>query len=129
MPETCKKRTPTLANALIPKAVTRLRKPFKEASVELFTQHSREMLNSILLRETDIGLTLQEMQEMQEMHFRFRGYRTPNLKSPPVSERGEIRPASKEPMLATATVATTIEAMPRAPQASTAGPEPSTCCR
>ena len=54
--------TPTLANVVIPKAVTRLRKPFREASVELFTQHSREMLDSILLRETDIGLTLQELQ-------------------------------------------------------------------
>ena len=53
--------TPTLAMAVVPKAVTRLRKSFQHASVELFTQHSREMLNSILLRETDIGLTLQEL--------------------------------------------------------------------
>lgn len=53
--------TPTLASALVPRAVTRLRKDFPEAAVELFTQHSQEMLNSVLLRETDIGLTLQDV--------------------------------------------------------------------
>jgi len=53
--------TPTLASALVPKAVTRLRKEFPSASIELFTQHSQEMLNSILLRETDVGLTLQDV--------------------------------------------------------------------
>jgi DNA-binding transcriptional LysR family regulator len=53
--------TPTLASAMIPRAVTCLRKPFRDVHVELFTQHSREMLNSILLREADLGLTLQEM--------------------------------------------------------------------
>ncbi|MFT4047361.1 MAG: LysR substrate-binding domain-containing protein [Solimonas sp.] len=53
--------TPTLANAIVPKAITHLRKRFSHAAVELSTQHSREMLRSILLRETDIGLTLQEL--------------------------------------------------------------------
>lgn len=53
--------TPTLAMAVVPKAVTRLCIPSAGMSVELFTQHSREMLNSILLREADIGLTLQEL--------------------------------------------------------------------
>jgi DNA-binding transcriptional LysR family regulator len=53
--------TPTLANAVIPRAVTCLRKPFRDVHVELFTQHSGEMLNSILLRESDLGLTLQEI--------------------------------------------------------------------
>lgn len=55
--------TPTLANAMIPRAVTSLRKPFRDIHVELFTQHSREMVNSILLRESDLGLTLQEMSQ------------------------------------------------------------------
>jgi DNA-binding transcriptional LysR family regulator len=55
--------TPTLANAMIPRAVTCLRKPFRDVHVELFTQHSREMVNSILLRESDLGLTLQEMSQ------------------------------------------------------------------
>ncbi len=45
----------------MPKAVTRLRKDFPQATIELFTQHSQEMLNSSLLRETDVGLTLQEV--------------------------------------------------------------------
>jgi len=53
--------TPTLANALVPRAITDLRALFPHAAVELSTQHSREMLRSILLRETDIGLTLQEL--------------------------------------------------------------------
>lgn len=53
--------TPTLANAVVPRSVTRLRGAMCEAKVELFTQHSREMLNSILLRESDIGLTLQDV--------------------------------------------------------------------
>lgn len=51
--------TPTLANALVPRAVTRLRAVMRDAKVELCTQHSREMLSSIMLRESDIGLTLQ----------------------------------------------------------------------
>lgn len=53
--------TPTLATALVPRAVTELRKDFPRVSIELSTQHSKEMLNSILLRETDVGLTLQEI--------------------------------------------------------------------
>jgi DNA-binding transcriptional LysR family regulator len=53
--------TPTLANAIIPKSLARLRKQLGQSSVELSTQHSREMLKSIILREADIGLTLQEL--------------------------------------------------------------------
>jgi DNA-binding transcriptional LysR family regulator len=53
--------TPTLANAMIPKAVSRLRASYREAAIELYTQHSQEMLNSIVLRETDIGFTMQEL--------------------------------------------------------------------
>jgi DNA-binding transcriptional LysR family regulator len=53
--------TPTLANAIIPKSLTRLRQQLGQSSVELSTQHSREMLKSIALREADIGFTLQEI--------------------------------------------------------------------
>jgi DNA-binding transcriptional LysR family regulator len=53
--------TPTLANSIVPKSITRLRQNFGNTAIELSTQHSREMLTSILLRETDIGLTLQEL--------------------------------------------------------------------
>jgi DNA-binding transcriptional LysR family regulator len=55
--------TPTLASAMIPKAVSRLRASslYRDSAIELFTQHTREMLNSIILRETDIGFTMQEL--------------------------------------------------------------------
>ena len=53
--------TPTLANAVIPESITRLRRQLGQTAVELSTQHSREMLNSIVLREVDIGFTLQEL--------------------------------------------------------------------
>jgi DNA-binding transcriptional LysR family regulator len=53
--------TPTLANAIIPKSLARLRQLHAQSSVELSTQHSREMLKSIVLREADVGLTLQEL--------------------------------------------------------------------
>jgi DNA-binding transcriptional LysR family regulator len=54
--------TPTLANAIIPKSLTRLRQQLgQQTAVELSTQHSREMLKSIALREADIGFTLQEL--------------------------------------------------------------------
>jgi len=53
--------TPTLANAVVPKSIARLRKQLGQTSVELSTQHSREMLKSIVLREADIGFTLQEL--------------------------------------------------------------------
>ena len=53
--------TPTLANAVIPKSIAQLRRQIGQTSVELSTQHSREMLKSIVLREADIGFTLQEL--------------------------------------------------------------------
>jgi DNA-binding transcriptional LysR family regulator len=53
--------TPTLANAVIPKSIARLRRQIGQTSVELSTQHSREMLKSIVLREADVGFTLQEL--------------------------------------------------------------------
>ncbi|WP_426699999.1 LysR family transcriptional regulator [Rhodanobacter sp. Col0626] len=52
--------TPTLAHILVPTAATALRTDFPGATVELFTQHSMEMCESLMLHEADIGLTLQE---------------------------------------------------------------------
>ncbi|AWV08144.1 LysR family transcriptional regulator [Marilutibacter maris] len=52
---------PTLATRLVPAAITRIRQEFADASIELVTEHSREMLRSLLVRESDIGLTLQEI--------------------------------------------------------------------
>jgi DNA-binding transcriptional LysR family regulator len=54
--------TPTLANTLIPNVVTRMRKTFRKVEINLFTQHTREMLNSVLLHECDVGLTLQQIE-------------------------------------------------------------------
>lgn len=52
---------PTLATTLVPAAITRVRRDFSDASIELITEHSREMLRSLLVRESDLGLTLQEI--------------------------------------------------------------------
>lgn len=52
--------TPTLAQALVPDAITSLRKAFPGTTTELFTQHSAQMCQSLMLHETDLGLTLQE---------------------------------------------------------------------
>lgn len=52
--------TPTLALALLPAATVLLRKAFPDVTVELSTQHSAAMCESLTLRETDIGLTLQD---------------------------------------------------------------------
>lgn len=53
--------TPTLANAIVPKSIMCLRGVTEQVTMELSTQHSREMLRSIVLRETDVGLTLQQI--------------------------------------------------------------------
>jgi DNA-binding transcriptional LysR family regulator len=52
--------TPALALALLPAATVLLRKTFPDAVAELSTQHSAVMCESLILRETDIGLTLQD---------------------------------------------------------------------
>ncbi|MGH8318390.1 MAG: LysR family transcriptional regulator [Steroidobacteraceae bacterium] len=52
--------TPTLAQALLPSATVLLRKAFPDVTVELSTEHSAAMCESLTLRETDIGLTLQD---------------------------------------------------------------------
>jgi DNA-binding transcriptional LysR family regulator len=52
--------TPTLAQVLLPSATVLLRKTFPDVTVELSTEHSAAMCESLTLRETDIGLTLQD---------------------------------------------------------------------
>jgi DNA-binding transcriptional LysR family regulator len=52
--------TPTLAQTLLPEASRMLRKHFANITVELATQHSDVMCEALRLRETDIGLTLQD---------------------------------------------------------------------
>jgi len=52
--------TPTLATAVVPRAIARLRRQLGKTSIEVATQHSREMFKSIVLRESDLGFTLQE---------------------------------------------------------------------
>lgn len=53
--------TPTLAQALVPGAAALLRKTSPTTNTELFTQHSMVMCESLMLHETDIGLTLQDV--------------------------------------------------------------------
>jgi len=52
--------TPTLAQVLLPSATVLLRKSFPDVTLELSTEHSAAMCESVSLRETDIGLTLQD---------------------------------------------------------------------
>ncbi|HET6588235.1 MAG TPA: LysR substrate-binding domain-containing protein [Oleiagrimonas sp.] len=52
--------TPALAQALVPDATTLLRKALPGTTAELFTRHSAAMCESLMLHETDIGLTLQD---------------------------------------------------------------------
>lgn len=52
--------TPTLAQVLLPAAIVLLRKAFPDVTVELSTQHSADMCEALALRESDLGLTLQD---------------------------------------------------------------------
>lgn len=52
--------TPTLALTLLARATALLRKAVPDVVAELSTQHSAVMCESLTLRETDIGLTLQD---------------------------------------------------------------------
>ena len=52
--------TPTLALTLLAGAIDLLRKTFPDVQAELSTQHSAAMCESLTLRDTDIGLTLQD---------------------------------------------------------------------
>lgn len=52
--------TPTLALTLLADATALLRKAVPDVTAELSTQHSAAMCESLSLRDTDIGLTLQD---------------------------------------------------------------------
>jgi len=52
--------TPTLANAVMPSLIGHVRRKLGRVNIELSTQHSNEMARSLVLREADIGFTLQE---------------------------------------------------------------------
>ena len=50
--------TPTLAQSVLPKALGQWRLQYPDTECELATQHTREMIQALLLQEADIGLTL-----------------------------------------------------------------------
>lgn len=54
--------TPALAGALLPAALRALPARHAGAQVQLLTQHTREIVDALRLREADIGLTLQAVQ-------------------------------------------------------------------
>lgn len=51
--------TPALAQQLLPLALSQWRKTYADVACELATQHSVEMVQRLLVREADLGLTLQ----------------------------------------------------------------------
>lgn len=53
--------TPALAQVLLPDAIAQIGKAYPDTVIELATQHSAVMCESLLLREADIGLTLQDI--------------------------------------------------------------------
>jgi DNA-binding transcriptional LysR family regulator len=59
--------TPALAQALIPDAIVLLRKACPDTAIELYTQHSVVMRESLMLHDVDIGLTLQNA-DYQNLH-------------------------------------------------------------
>jgi DNA-binding transcriptional LysR family regulator len=52
--------TPTLGAAVIPAAMTRWCKAFPQGRCELATNHTREIVNALLLGEADLALSLQD---------------------------------------------------------------------
>ena len=50
--------TPTLAQELLPQSIAALRRRFRETPCNLSSQHTREIVRSLLLRESDLGLSL-----------------------------------------------------------------------
>lgn len=59
--------TPALAHVLVPNAIALLRKTVPDTNIELSTQHSAVMRESLMLHEADIGLTLQNA-DHQNLH-------------------------------------------------------------
>ena len=54
--------TPALAQALLPMALQRWRERFPRTACQLATQHTAEIVETLLLREADLGLTLQAVE-------------------------------------------------------------------
>jgi len=54
--------TPALAQALIPQALQRWRQHFTNTPCQLATQHTAEIVQALLMREADLGLTLQAVE-------------------------------------------------------------------
>lgn len=54
--------TPALAQALLPMALQRWRERFPRTACQLATQHTVEIVEALLLREADLGLTLQAVE-------------------------------------------------------------------
>lgn len=54
--------TPALAQALLPMALQRWRERFPRTACQLATQHTAEIVEALLLREADLGLTLQAVE-------------------------------------------------------------------
>lgn len=54
--------TPTLAHALLPSSIAQWRRRYPRTPCELATQHTREIVENLLLHEADLGLSLQAPQ-------------------------------------------------------------------
>ncbi|MGE4404231.1 LysR family transcriptional regulator [Pseudomonas sp.] len=54
--------TPALAQALLPEALRRWRGRFANTPCQMATQHTAEIVEALLLREADLGLTLQAVE-------------------------------------------------------------------
>ncbi|WP_462380612.1 LysR family transcriptional regulator [Pseudomonas sp. Marseille-QA0892] len=52
--------TPSLAQTLLPKVIPEWRELYPEAPCELITHHTPQLIDSLLLHDADIGLTLQD---------------------------------------------------------------------
>lgn len=52
--------TPTLAHTLLPKIIPAWRQKYPSSPCELSTQHTRELVESLLLHDADIGFSLQD---------------------------------------------------------------------
>lgn len=57
--------TPPLANQLLPQAIALLRRRFQDTPCNLSSQPTRDIVNSLLLHEADIGLSLHDPEHPQ----------------------------------------------------------------
>jgi DNA-binding transcriptional LysR family regulator len=65
--------TPTLAQQLLPQSIAALRKRYRETPCTLFSQHTADIVRSLLLGECELGLSLHDPQH-------------PNIHSAPLAE-------------------------------------------